>query len=135
MITEDVVPGPKNSTRSKLAAESLCELIHLHSPALLVCYRHFFPRDDDKPPQQAFDGAILRHDSSIDGQTSRYLERTMLALKSPWACIWPYIISATTLSLLPICKKWRIDAPRSSQADAPSLRSSIAGVGGERQQS
>src|SRR5262245_12350324 len=63
-ITEDVVPVPKNIYGvTKVAAESLCELLHRKTglPCVVLRTSRFFPEeDDDTKARQAFEDANLK---------------------------------------------------------------------------
>ncbi len=63
-ITEDVVPTPKNIYGiTKLAAESLCELVHRKHelPCVILRTSRFFPeQDDDRAARQLFDNDNLK---------------------------------------------------------------------------
>lgn len=102
-ITEAVTPLPKNIySVTKLAAESLCELLHRKTglPILILRTSRFFPEDDDNaetrelystPNVQALEMLYRRVDVA-DAVTAHLLA----VEKAPVIGFGKYIISATT---------------------------------------
>jgi len=125
-ITEDVVPVPKNIYGvTKLAAESLCELIHrtTHLPCIVLRTSRFFPEDDDNAGlRQAFDGANLKANEFLyrRADIEDIVSAHMLALqKAPAIGFGRYIISATTPFNPADLQQLRMDAPAVVRRYAP----------------
>jgi len=117
-ITEDVVPVPRNIYGvTKLAAESLCELIHrtTHLPCIVLRTSRFFPEDDDNAGlRQAFAGANLKANEFLyrRADIEDIVSAHMLALeKAPAIGFGRYIISATTPFSPADLQQLRMDAP------------------------
>jgi UDP-glucose 4-epimerase len=103
-ITEEVMPIPKNIYGvTKLAAESLCELVHRKSglPCVVLRTARFFPEEDDsRAVREAFDkdnvkvNELLYRRADIEDVVTAHL---LAMAKAPALGFDRFIISATTL--------------------------------------
>lgn len=117
-ITEEVVPVPKNIYgATKVAAESLCQLIHRNHqlPCLVLRTARFFPEADDKKAVRDLyeDGnakanEFLYRRVDIEDVVSAHL---CAMEKGPELGFGRYIISATTPFTVDDLSELRADAP------------------------
>lgn len=135
-ITEDVHPLPKNIySVTKLAAESLCELMHRKTglPVIILRTSRFFPEDDDNaetrnlystPNTQALELLYRRVD--VADAVSAHL---LAMKKAPELGFGRYIISATTPFTPAHLAQLHIDAPAVTEALYPVCPALFEAVG------
>lgn len=117
-ITEDVLPVPKNIYGvTKVAAESLCELVHRSDglPCIVLRTSRFFPEEDDHAPiRDAYDGANAKANELLYRRVD--IEDVVTAHLLAWERgraigFGRYIISATTPFTQADLGELRADAP------------------------
>jgi UDP-glucose 4-epimerase len=117
-ITEDVAPVPKNIYGvTKVAAESLCELVHRSEglPCLVLRTSRFFPEPDDNADvRQRYDDTNIKVNEilyrRVDVQD--VVTAHLLALEKASAIgFGRYIVSATTPFSAEDVQALRLDAP------------------------
>lgn len=116
-ITEDVAPIPRNIYGiTKIAAESLCELIHRRSglPCIVLRTARFFPEQDDDPESRKLYSdenlklnEFLYRRADIEDIVSAHL---LAASKAPATGFDRLIISATTPFKREDLSQLRVDA-------------------------
>lgn len=135
-ITEDVAPVPKNIYGvTKVAAESLCELIHRDHglPCLILRTSRFFPEEDDRQ-------ATREEYADGNSKANEYLYRRveledaisahLLALERAAAIGFDrYIISATTPFCQSDLEELRVNAPAVVQRLFPDYVAAYASLG------
>jgi UDP-glucose 4-epimerase len=135
-ITEDVVPVPKNIYGvTKVAAESLCELLHQRSdlPCLILRTSRFFPEPDDrKETRDAYADANAKANEFLfrRADIADIVEAHLLALdKAPAIGFGRYIVSATTLFTPDDLAELRTDAPAVVRRRVPEYEAIYAARG------
>jgi UDP-glucose 4-epimerase len=142
LITEDVVPIPKNIYGvTKVAAESLCELFHHKTglPCLVLRTSRFFPeKDDDKSLREAFDDTNLKVNELLyrRGDIEDMVSAHLLAVeKAPGIGFRRYIVSATTPFTHDDLQELRLNAPAVVQRYVPEFVDEYARRGWKMPQS
>jgi UDP-glucose 4-epimerase len=135
-ITEDVVPVPKNIYGvTKVAAETLCELVHRNDglPCIVLRTSRFFPEEDDHAEtREAYEGAnakaneFLYRRVDIEDVVSAHL---LAWERGPAIGFGRYIISATTPFTRRDLSDLRVDAPSVVARRVPAYESVYARLG------